>query len=160
MTVATDGQCVTTRWYTDAVRVDAKYPADPPAANTGFNTSMVDRVVPTFAQDLRALNTFFNVLMTLRQVGTSHHDGAFVVEEFCDRTVSRIGVQHPMRTIGTAYASGSGYITYVKKRARDSGAPGVVYVTWVTNVITQPYPFTPPYGGPLVDTIIAELWQV
>jgi hypothetical protein len=98
--------------------------------------------------------------MTLRRADDLYQKWNFVVEEFCDRTISRIGVQHPLRTIGTAYASGSGYITYVKKRARDSGAPGIVYVTWVTSVITQPYPFTPPYGGPLVDTIIAELWQV
>jgi hypothetical protein len=160
MTVATNGQCVATQWYTDATRVDAKYPTDTLAANTGYSSSMAGRVVATFAQDWRVLNAFFNVLMTLRRVSNYYENGNFVVEEFCDRTVSRIGVQHPMRTIGTAHASGAELVTYVKKRARDSGAPGVYYVTWTTSVISQSYPLPPPYGGPLVDTIIAEIWQV
>jgi len=75
-------------------------------------------------------------------------------------TFFRSAYPNPMGSIGVPSAGGSGVVTYFKKRARDSGAPGVTYVTWVTTLSTQPYPFTPPFGGPLVEVIIAELWQV
>jgi len=72
----------------------------------------------------------------------------------------RLGLQHAMISVGTSQATGSGITTYYKKRARDSGNASPVYVTWVTTILAQPYPYTPPYGGPLVDTVIAEWWQV
>lgn len=72
----------------------------------------------------------------------------------------RSAYPNPMGSIGVPSAGGSGLTTYYKKRARDSGAPTTTYVTWVTSLSTQPYPFTPPFGGPLVEEILAEVWQV
>lgn len=72
----------------------------------------------------------------------------------------RSAYPNPMGSIGVPSAGGSGLTTYYKKRARDSGAPTTTYVTWVTTLSTQPYPFSPPFGGPLVEEILAEVWQV
>jgi hypothetical protein len=50
-------------------------------------------------------------------------------------------------------------VTYYRKRARDSGAPGTTYVFWVTTDPDGPYGGVPPHGGPLVDTVILEVYQ-
>lgn len=85
------------------------------------------------------------------------------VENFTDFTlgapINRAAVQHPMESIGIA-GSGSNIVTYYKKRARDSACGTVTYVTWVTTNVNQAYPFAFPCGGPLVEEIIAETWQV
>jgi len=47
---------------------------------------------------------------------------------------------------------GTSYV-YIK-RARDSGASDIRYVTWVATTPEAPYPFAPPWGGPLIDTVI------
>lgn len=73
---------------------------------------------------------------------------------------TRAGVQRPMASIGTSGGGGSGITTYYKKRSRDSGSPTPAFVTWVTTISAQPYPFSPPFGGPLVDEVIADTWQV
>lgn len=68
-------------------------------------------------------------------------------------------VQHPMDTIGVAQTAIT-LITYYKKRARDPACITPTYVTWVTTNVSQVYPFALPCGGPLVEEIIAEFWQV
>lgn len=73
---------------------------------------------------------------------------------------TRVSIQYPMSTIGTASAGGTGVVTYYKKRARDSACVSTTYVTWVTTNLNAPYPDALPCGGPLVEEIVAETWQV
>lgn len=73
---------------------------------------------------------------------------------------NRSGIQRPLTSIGVSSGSGAAITTYFKKRSRDSGSPTPAYVTWVTTIAAQPYPFSPPFGGPLVDEVIADTWQV
>lgn len=72
--------------------------------------------------------------------------------------VSRVSIQYPMSTIGTASAGGTGVTTYYKKRARDSAFVSATYVTWVTTNLNAAY--GGPFTGPLVEEIVAETWQV
>jgi hypothetical protein len=69
-------------------------------------------------------------------------------------------VKYVLSSMGVAGSGGSGITTYFKKRARDSGSSTPYYVTWVTSTVTQAYPSTPPYGGPLVDITLVDIWQV
>lgn len=73
--------------------------------------------------------------------------------------VDRAGVYHPQATIGVA-SDGVSVTTYYKKRARDSACGSPTYVTWVTTNSSQSYPGALPCGGPLVEEIIADLWQL
>ena len=43
------------------------------------------------------------------------------------------------------------------KRARDTGSPGVVYVTWLASDPAEGYPGTPPGGGPLTDVVCTRI---
>lgn len=53
-----------------------------------------------------------------------------------------------------------GTVARYRKRARDSGATGVVYVTWETTDPDGTYPGILPGGGPLVDEVILDKFQV
>jgi Concanavalin A-like lectin/glucanases superfamily len=51
-------------------------------------------------------------------------------------------------------------ITRYRKRARDSGSAGTVYVTWETTDPDGAFPGTIPGGGPLVDEVTLDEFQV
>lgn len=59
-----------------------------------------------------------------------------------------------------ALSGGPSLTHYYKKRARDAGAFGTVYVTWVTTDPFSAYPDPPPFGGPLVEQVVVETWDV
>jgi len=158
MTIVIDSQLAASRWYTDILRQVAIRALSSISSSTWYVN--IVREVSEYPFDDILASAHTESLMLPRMVSNYPTDVQITKEEAVDRTINRIGIQHPIYTAGTAYATGGGMITYVKKRARDSGAPGPIYVTWVTNVVSQPYPYPPPYGGPLVDIIIAELWQV
>jgi hypothetical protein len=129
--VATNGQYVPTA--ATLIRLEAAYPTSAPAL---------------------PIATIF----TNRQ--THPRDTYIPLIVISPGTFFRSAYPNPMGSIGVPSAGGSGLTTYYKKRARDSGAPATTYVTWVTTLSTQPYPFSPPFGGPLVEEILAEVWQV
>lgn len=75
--------------------------------------------------------------------------------------LTRQGSQLPFTTIGVPDGVSASVTTYYNKRWRDSGAPppNPVYVTHVTSDLGQTYPLSPPFGGPLVDETVLEIWQ-
>lgn len=73
---------------------------------------------------------------------------------------TRVSIQYPMETIGVSASGGSALTTYYKKRARDSSCVTATYVTWVTTNQNAGYLGALPCGGPLVEEIVAETWQV
>lgn len=78
---------------------------------------------------------------------------------FSSSVATRGAYQRSFDSIGLA-GGGGGIVTYYKKRARDSACLSPTYVTWVTTNVNQAYPDPLPCGGPLVETVIAEFWQV
>lgn len=69
----------------------------------------------------------------------------------------------PQEPTPPAGAAGSMLTHYYKKRARDSGSPTAVYVSWTSTSSTSStssYPSAPPFGGPLVEETIVETWAV
>jgi hypothetical protein len=71
----------------------------------------------------------------------------------------RDSLQHPTGSIGVSQSAIT-VTTYFKKRARDSACGPATYVTWVTTNASFAFPGALPCGGPLVEEIIAETWQV
>ena len=62
--------------------------------------------------------------------------------------------------LATVPAAGPVTTTYYKKRAYDSGGPAGSYVTWVTTDPAGAYPGAPPFGGPLVNETILQVWSI
>lgn len=102
-----------------------------------------------------------NFLSSLSDRVQSRLSGNSTADDVGRSTLLRsLGAQSSMVAIGTPSGTNSSVTTYYKKRARDSGLPTPAYVTWVTTVAGQAYPYSPLYGGPLVEVVVAEIWQV
>jgi len=96
--------------------------------------------------DVTATST---VLMpSLAPLGINNSFGSFLNE-----------IQVGFSAVDSVYGVVTGSTTYYRKRARDSSCLTAQYVYWTTTDPNGAYAGILPCGGPLVDTVIVEVFQ-
>lgn len=90
---------------------------------------------------------------------SSTTNSSFSAASISDSVLIRSSMQQAAASVGVAAGTTLNLTTFYRKRARDTGALTLTFITWVTTDPTA-NPETVPFVGPLADVTITDVWQL